>query len=118
MGYSADFFIITKNGCGFTLLDMSVILLISGDISPPRGVRAAMEMQAEAERKKRAQVLESEGNRSSSCWLVCKAAEGPSPILMISGTTSLLRTCAHRSIEKFYHLWQLTLTVNLFLLNV
>ena len=35
---------------------------IPGDISPPRGVRAAMEMQAEAERKKRAQVLESEGN--------------------------------------------------------
>ncbi|KAL9678106.1 hypothetical protein QQ045_015945 [Rhodiola kirilowii] len=33
-----------------------------GDISPPRGVRAAMEMQAEAERKKRAQVLESEGH--------------------------------------------------------
>lgn len=35
----------------------------SGDISPPRGVRAAMEMQAEAERKKRAQILESEGNQ-------------------------------------------------------
>jgi len=34
-----------------------------GDISPPRGVRAAMEMQAEAERKKRAQILESEGNQ-------------------------------------------------------
>lgn len=32
------------------------------DISPPRGVKAAMEMQAEAERKKRALVLESEGN--------------------------------------------------------
>lgn len=32
------------------------------DISPPRGVRAAMEMQAEAERKKRAQILESEGD--------------------------------------------------------
>ncbi|GLJ54546.1 hypothetical protein SUGI_1171450 [Cryptomeria japonica] len=31
------------------------------DISPPLGVKAAMEMQAEAERKKRAQVLESEG---------------------------------------------------------
>lgn len=28
---------------------------------PPHGVRAAMEMQAEAERKKRAQILESEG---------------------------------------------------------
>ncbi|MBA0796098.1 hypothetical protein Gohar_006896, partial [Gossypium harknessii] len=37
-----------------------------GDISPPRGVRAAMEMQAEAERKKRAQVLESEGERQSN----------------------------------------------------
>ncbi|KAA3459989.1 stomatin-like protein 2, mitochondrial [Gossypium australe] len=36
-----------------------------GDISPPRGVRAAMEMQAEAERKRRAQVLESEGERQA-----------------------------------------------------
>ncbi|KAK8516121.1 hypothetical protein V6N13_025645 [Hibiscus sabdariffa] len=36
------------------------------DISPPRGVRAAMEMQAEAERKKRAQILESEGERQSN----------------------------------------------------
>lgn len=36
------------------------------DISPPRGVRAAMEMQAEAERKKRAQVLESEGERQAN----------------------------------------------------
>ncbi|KAG0588806.1 hypothetical protein KC19_2G270400 [Ceratodon purpureus] len=35
------------------------------DISPPPGVRAAMEMQAEAERRKRAQVLESEGERQS-----------------------------------------------------
>ncbi|CAK9144546.1 unnamed protein product [Ilex paraguariensis] len=33
-----------------------------GDISPPREVMAAMEMQAKAERKKRAQVLISEGN--------------------------------------------------------
>ncbi|PHT79898.1 Stomatin-like protein 2, mitochondrial [Capsicum annuum] len=36
------------------------------DISPPKGVRAAMEMQAEAERKKRAQVLESEGERQAN----------------------------------------------------
>ncbi|XP_055827550.1 uncharacterized protein LOC129895804 [Solanum dulcamara] len=36
------------------------------DINPPRGVRAAMEMQAEAERKKRAQVLESEGERQAN----------------------------------------------------
>lgn len=35
------------------------------DISPPPGVRAAMEMQAEAERKKRALVLESEGERQA-----------------------------------------------------
>lgn len=49
------------------LCSLLVFLIIStiypslGDISPPRGVRAAMEMQAEAERKKRAQILESEG---------------------------------------------------------
>ncbi|KAL1547307.1 stomatin-like protein 2, mitochondrial [Salvia divinorum] len=36
------------------------------DISPPRGVKAAMEMQAEAERKRRAQVLESEGEKQSN----------------------------------------------------
>ena len=45
------FFFFNFFGCSFS----------SGDISPPRGVRAAMEMQAEAERKKRAQILESEG---------------------------------------------------------
>ena len=36
------------------------------DIQPPPGVRAAMELQAEAERRKRAQVLESEGARQSA----------------------------------------------------
>lgn len=36
-------------------------LLSAGDISPPPGVKAAMEMQVEAERRKRAQVIESEG---------------------------------------------------------
>ncbi|CAA7055200.1 unnamed protein product [Microthlaspi erraticum] len=35
------------------------------DIMPPNGVKAAMEMQAEAERRKRAQILESEGTRQS-----------------------------------------------------
>ena len=35
------------------------------DISPPAGVRVAMELQAEAERRKRAQILESEGARQS-----------------------------------------------------
>ncbi|WOL18978.1 stomatin-like protein 2, mitochondrial [Canna indica] len=35
------------------------------DINPPPGVKAAMEMQAEAERRKRAQVLESEGERQA-----------------------------------------------------
>ncbi|KAJ4770669.1 Stomatin-like protein 2 [Rhynchospora pubera] len=36
------------------------------DISPPPGVKAAMEMQAEAERRKRAQILESEGERQAN----------------------------------------------------
>ncbi|CAN8273657.1 unnamed protein product [Cochlearia groenlandica] len=35
------------------------------DIMPPHGVRVAMEMQAEAERKKRALILESEGERQA-----------------------------------------------------
>ncbi|KAF8090404.1 hypothetical protein N665_0477s0009 [Sinapis alba] len=36
-----------------------------GDIMPPNGARVAMEMQAEAERRKRAQILESEGERQA-----------------------------------------------------
>ena len=36
------------------------------DITPPTGVRQAMEMQAEAERRRRAQVLESEGEREAN----------------------------------------------------
>ncbi|BDA41199.1 Stomatin-like protein 2, mitochondrial [Coccomyxa sp. Obi] len=35
------------------------------DISPPPGVKAAMELQAEAERRKRAQILESEGTKQA-----------------------------------------------------
>ncbi|XP_018468990.1 uncharacterized protein LOC108840661 [Raphanus sativus] len=35
------------------------------DIMPPNGVKIAMEMQAEAERRKRAQILESEGTRQA-----------------------------------------------------
>jgi len=36
------------------------------DIAPPFGVKAAMELQAEAERRKRATVLESEGDKQSA----------------------------------------------------
>ena len=37
------------------------LLIVPEDITPPAGVQQAMEMQAEAERRKRAQILESEG---------------------------------------------------------
>lgn len=40
------------------------------DITPPRAVREAMEMQAEAERKKRAQILESEGKELNVRFIV------------------------------------------------
>jgi hypothetical protein len=36
------------------------------DITPPSAVRAAMEMQAEAERRKRAEILQSEGHREAA----------------------------------------------------
>jgi len=36
------------------------------DIAPPRSITAAMELQAEAERRKRAQVLDSEGERQAA----------------------------------------------------
>ena len=60
-----------KSVCPFFKLwrGSSIILLScfknndAEDISPPNGVKAAMEMQVEAERKKRAQILESEGKK-------------------------------------------------------
>ncbi|KAM7276918.1 hypothetical protein ACFE04_018784 [Oxalis oulophora] len=55
------------------------------DISPPRGVRIAMEMQAEAERKKRAQVLESEGERQAN---INKAQGEAQAILAKAGATA------------------------------
>ena len=41
---------------------------------PPNGVRVAMEMQAEAERKKRAQILESEGELANLCPVIEQCA--------------------------------------------
>lgn len=37
----------------------------AGDITPPTGIRQAMEMQAEVERRICAQVLESEGKKQA-----------------------------------------------------
>lgn len=50
------------------------------DISPPAGVRSAMELQAEAERRKRAQILESEGDRQSKI----NVAEGDKAQVILS----------------------------------
>lgn len=36
------------------------------DIAPPQSIRIAMDMQAEAERRKRAEILESEGTREAA----------------------------------------------------
>lgn len=50
------------------------------DISPPANVRVAMELQAEAERRKRASVLESEGERQSAI----NVAEGQKQKLILT----------------------------------
>lgn len=73
------------------------------DISPPPGVRQAMEMQAEAERRKRAQILESEGERQSniniadgnrSSVILRAEGEGKSIIIKAESTARGLRQIA------------------------
>ena len=66
---SEYFFLCFDSFGGFSCLAISKYMCccIPGDIMPPNGVRVAMEMQAEAERKKRAQILESEGNTALTC---------------------------------------------------
>ncbi|KAF8404857.1 hypothetical protein HHK36_009747 [Tetracentron sinense] len=58
------------------------------DISPPPGVRAAMEMQAEAERRKRAQVLDSEGEAEA---ILARAQATAKGISMLSGAIKTTR---------------------------
>lgn len=50
------------------------------DISPPPGVKQAMEMQVGAERKKRAQILEAEGEKESQI----KVAEGKKQAVVLA----------------------------------
>ena len=47
--------------CKFFLKFCFLYWKFLGDIIPPRGVSESMEMQAEAERKKRAAIIEAEG---------------------------------------------------------
>lgn len=62
-----------------------VLWSVAGDISPPAGVRAAMEMQAEAERRRRAQVLESEGDRQANI----NTAEGKKAAVILQSEAAL-----------------------------
>ena len=55
------------------------------DIQPPVGVRAAMELQAEAERRKRAKVLESEGEKASAINM----AEGEKQRLVLASEAAM-----------------------------
>jgi regulator of protease activity HflC (stomatin/prohibitin superfamily) len=67
------------------------------DITPPGAIRSAMEMQAEAERRKRAEVLQSEGTRQSEINL----AEGrkQAAILHASGDAEGIRLKAQATAE-------------------
>lgn len=67
------------------------------DITPPSAIRSAMEMQAEAERRKRAEVLQSEASRQSEINL----AEGrrQAAILEASGAAESIRLKAEATAE-------------------
>lgn len=50
-----------------TLIPFSLFFFLSlGDINPPASIKAAMDMQAESERRKRASILQSEGDRQAA----------------------------------------------------
>lgn len=67
------------------------------DITPPAAIRSAMEMQAEAERRKRAEVLQSEGQRQSEINM----AEGrkQAAILEAAGQAESIRLKAEATAE-------------------
>jgi regulator of protease activity HflC (stomatin/prohibitin superfamily) len=67
------------------------------DITPPAAIRSAMEMQAEAERRKRAEVLQSEGQRQSEI----NTAEGrkQAAILEAAGQAESIRLKAEATAQ-------------------
>ena len=67
------------------------------DITPPSAIRSAMEMQAEAERRKRAEVLQSEGSRQSEI----NHAEGrkQAAILQATGEAEAIRLKSEATAE-------------------
>ncbi len=72
------------------------------DISPPRSVKAAMDMQAEAERKKRAEILDSEGERQA----YINVAEGKkrAAILEAEGNAAAILARANASADAIERL--------------
>ncbi|POM58054.1 Stomatin-like protein [Phytophthora palmivora] len=72
------------------------------DISPPRSVKAAMDMQAEAERRKRAEILDSEGERQA----YINVAEGKkrAVVLEAEGAAAAILSKANASAEAIQRL--------------
>ncbi|RLN95692.1 hypothetical protein BBJ28_00016750 [Nothophytophthora sp. Chile5] len=74
------------------------------DIAPPRSVKAAMDMQAEAERRKRAEILDSEGERQS----YINVAEGKkrAAVLEAEGAAAAILAKANASADAIQRLSQ------------
>ncbi|KAE9046812.1 Stomatin-like protein 2 [Phytophthora rubi] len=72
------------------------------DIAPPRSVKAAMDMQAEAERRKRAEILDSEGERQA----YINVAEGKkrAAVLEAEGAAAAIMAKANASAEAIQRL--------------
>lgn len=70
------------------------------DITPPTSVKAAMDMQAEAERRKRAEILESEGEREAAI----NTAEGKrqSIVLRAQGEAQAIIARANASGQRLW----------------
>ncbi|KAL8162028.1 hypothetical protein V2J09_013517 [Rumex salicifolius] len=63
------------------------------DITPPPGIKQTMEMQAEAERRKRAEILEAEGKRQAV--ILASEAAKINEVNRAQGTAEALRSVAH-----------------------
>ncbi|KAL7684407.1 putative Band 7 domain, Stomatin family, Band 7 extension, Band 7/SPFH domain superfamily [Plasmopara halstedii] len=72
------------------------------DIAPPRSVKAAMDMQAEAERRKRAEILDSEGERQA----YINVAEGKkrAAVLEAEGAAAAIMAKANASAQAIQRL--------------
>lgn len=95
-------FWISKVSLLYSCEHILILIIVTGDIKLPSRVHEAMQMQVEAERRKRAAILESEGVRAADI----NVAEGKRQARILASGTVLSLFIDVRDVWKWKFVWK------------